>query len=480
MTTLKPLWQDFSYKAHQISGIQWMLAREEQNEAGGLLCDEMGLGKTIEVLGLIQNSKKSETLLLCPKAVISQWKKAAEKSRMNVCVLEGEGWSIPKPFFAARPFLFITNYEKVTLKPTLFKERNWGRVVMDEAHRVKNRNGKLYLCIDSLKREATWCVTATPVVNDLRDIRNLFGLVGFDMHKLVNYGNLLEAVQDALLHRSMEEMRPVLPELPCAALIQKQALDFVSEDEAEFYRGVQGQIMRRWRGLPHDSVKAKFALLMRLRQLSVHPQVYINARRKSPIVYEREDWSTPSTKFTTLRNMIAGESAPTRWIVFCQFHDEMEILQAFLERNPAVWRVQQYHGGMNDKEKEETIQATFDVAPGQTPDAEKRHDILLLQLQSGGVGLNLQHFTRVVFMSPWWTSALMDQAVGRAVRIGQTEQVQVTMLLLKEESSMNIDDAMIEKAEAKRDLLKNIFKHASKGCVAEPEEVEEAEEDPSA
>ena len=480
-TQLKPLWDDFSYKAHQVTGIQWMLQRETEVQAGGLLCDEMGLGKTMEILGLIHNSDIRTTLLLCPKAVIQQWCKAAIKSRINVSVLEGEAWSVPSPFFSSRPCLYITNYDKVPNKPVCFVGRTWGRIVMDEAHRLKNRGSKLYSIIDSLSRNSTWCVTATPVVNDLRDIRNLFGLVGFDRQKLLNYGYLLEVVENALLHRSMEEMRPVLPELPSAALIQKQPLDFVSEEEAEFYRGVQGQIMRRWRSLPHDATTAQFALLMRLRQLSVHPQVYINARRKGSTIYEREDWDTPSTKFTTLRSLVVEEQEPTKWIIFCQFHDEMEILQAFLEKNPAVWRVQQYHGGMKDKEKEEVIQATFEEAPGQTTAAPKRHDVLLLQLQSGGVGLNLQHFTRVVFMSPWWTAALMDQAIGRAVRIGQTEQVKVTLLLLKEEASMNIDNAMITKAETKRDLLSNIFRHASKGFAQqeEPEEeVEEEEEDP--
>jgi SNF2 family DNA or RNA helicase len=68
---------------------------------------------------------------------------------------------------------------------------------------------------------------------------------------------------------------------------------------------------------------------------------------------------------------------------------------------------------------------------------------------SGGVGLNLQHFDRVVFMGPWWTAALMDQAIGRAVRIGQTKKVLVHHLVLKEEESTNIDLMMLEKAEMK-------------------------------
>jgi hypothetical protein len=98
----------------------------------------------------------------------------------------------------------------------------------------------------------------------------------------------------------------------------------------------------------------------------------------------------------------------------------------------------------------------------------RRQLVLLLQLQSGGVGLNLQHFSKIVFMSPWWTAAMMDQAVGRAVRIGQEKTVEVTMLVLKEEDTMNIDVAMLTKAEGKRSVLERLFLHASDGVEDRP------------
>ena len=87
-------------------------------------------------------------------------------------------------------------------------------------------------------------------------------------------------------------------------------------------------------------------------------------------------------------------------------------------------------------------------------------------------------------MSPWWTSALMDQAIGRAVRIGQKEVVEVTMFLLREEESMNIDKKMLEKVEEKRDVLTKLFAHAShskasEAILKEPfAEAEQVSEDP--
>lgn len=462
MDTVKPLWPDFSYKSHQTTAVEWMLKRESAEESGGLLCDEMGLGKTMEVLGTIKNSKKSQTLLLCPKAVIPQWLAAAEKSQMNCMIIEADVWHMTAPFKSRQPFLFITNYEKIVSKPTKF-QRLWDRVVLDESHRAKNKNGQLWKSIDKLERKTLWCVTATPIINDLVDIRNLFGLVGYDTQKLTNYLYLCKTMGEACLHRSMEMMRPVLKELPARPYLTTETLNFVTDEEAEFYRGIQGNIMRRWKALAHDNILARLALLIRLRQLSLHPQVYINARRKTWAGYERDDWSESSTKFNALRTKLEQPGCPpARWIVFCQFHDEMDLLTSYLSTSPAVSTVLSYHGGLTDKRKAEVLEET------KTPLGDKGHQVLLLQLQSGGVGLNLQHFSKIVFMSPWWTAAMMDQAIGRAVRIGQEKTVEVTMLVLKEEETMNIDVAMLEKADTKRGMLERLFVHASQGYEERP------------
>jgi SNF2 family DNA or RNA helicase len=86
---------------------------------------------------------------------------------------------------------------------------------------------------------------------------------------------------------------------------------------------------------------------------------------------------------------------------------------------------------------------------------------MLIQLQSGGTGINLQHFDRIIFTGPWWTKALMEQAVGRAVRIGQKHVVKVISLALKEEEALNIDKYMLEKATEKGELCKEVLSNAN-------------------
>lgn len=441
-----------------------MLAREGSQHSGGLLCDEMGLGKTMEILGTINNSKKENTLLLCPKAVIAQWVEAGRKSKMNVVTIGKATWEQEGRFYNNRPFLYISNYEKLVHRNSLFHESTWDRVVLDEAHKISNKSGKLYKSIKKLDRETLWAVTATPIVNKIDDMKNLFCLVGYKMKDITGYAPFLEVVSEGCLHRSMDEMRKLLPELPKKELEFKPVrLDFETEEEGDFYRDAQGTIKKRLKKL--NDPTSMLQILMRLRQLSVHPQVFISARKKEPWGFDHPDWTGSSTKFSHLRKMIEASTTPSKWIVFCQFHEEMKLMEEYLSESEKIGRVQQYHGGLSDAMKEEVIRESFEAVEG--------NDILLLQLHSGGVGLNLQHFTKIVFMSPWWTSALMAQAVGRAVRIGQKEQVEVYRLILKEEETLNIDEKMMEKAMLKKDLLLRIFKHASKGSSSEPQEVEE-------
>ena len=95
----------------------------------------------------------------------------------------------------------------------------------------------------------------------------------------------------------------------------------------------------------------------------------------------------------------------------------------------------------------------------ETSKATQETTVLLIQLQAGGVGLNLQEYDRVLFVSPWWTSAMMDQAVARAVRMGQTKVVKVYHLHLEAEqkNTINIDAVVNAKADEKRKMLEKLF-----------------------
>ena len=480
MNSLKPLWDGFQYQMHQVEGVRWMVERESLKPSGGLLCDEMGLGKTIQVLGLINETKSNASLLLAPLCTLDQWQETAERCGFCVwrCHPTKAEWELPKNYNPRSKHLYVLNYERAIARPCLINQRVWPRVIFDEAHKMANKDGKCYqLAEKEVNAISRWFLTATPIVNKLSDAISLFILLGYKHTSATNPHEIDAIIRDHVLCRKMSDLRDSIPELPNEATEHKHVLDFETAEEAEFYRGIQGLIQRRFRMLQNEEggQQEMFRLIMRLRQISIHPQVYIGARKKEWRTYSRPDWKDPSTKFLQLKKLIETQSSePHRWLIFCHFHEEMELLQEFLLTDcPFVRECSLYSGALTSKEKREAIETSKEFLIG------RQQEVLLVQLQSGGTGLNLQHCDRIVFMGPWWTAALMDQAIGRAVRIGQTEQVEVHHLVLKEEASMNIDRKMLSAAEAKRTLCQRFLDIARSPYEEENNGTEmEVDEDP--
>lgn len=472
---LIPLCKNFEYQEHQITGIHWMAEREhDEDAAGGILSDEMGLGKTIEVLGLMKNSDITSTLLVAPLATLNQWEEKSIQAGFRVLrpstYIPWE--TVNKSQINNPKAIYITNYEKLIWNAALLDENpTWGRVVFDEAHRLRNKN-RGWDMANSIKTSIHWFLTATPIVNSVNDVRHLFMIMKVEdiPSNLVSMESL---IAKKVMARKMNDVKEYVTDLPDPAQVHHHRLEFNTEDEAEFYRGIQGAIMNRWHALQDDgdlTAQHKFKLIMRLRQISIHPQVYITARKKVWKKYSRPDWTTPSTKFNHLKELMINEKLTTRrWMIFCHFHTEMELLQNYLQKLDFVRRVQVYSGDATEAMRKEIVETSKEALP------DGKHEVMILQLQAGGVGLNLQHFDRVCFMGPWWNAAIMDQAVGRAVRIGQKNQVIVHHIRLLEEertmdgdvTTMNIDDYMMDKVEIKRHLCNEFLKKADNNIFHE-------------
>ena len=464
---LLPLWKDMKYFEHQVDGIHWMLMKETEGTRidtakgrkplriyGGLQCDDMGLGKTIQILSTMRNNPVPATILLCPLAMVDTWLVTATKAKFPCFKVGKTGWfHVPttrKPK-DSRPALYITNYEQLIYRPSLVLglEHVWDRVVCDEAHKLRNAKGVVSLRVRKIRAPLRWAVTGTPIVNSFRDASSLFAFLGVPVDKTFSWQpHFYELIGELVLHRSMSDIRGKVPGLPPAPLIKTQTLDFASAEEGELYLACQGLVDTLKYKRDRLTAQETLVLLMRLRQLSVSPRLYTEAMKAKDDEYELS-WSAPSTKMLALSDAI-NTNPDSKFIVFCSFIKEMEYLQEHLLASVPGFEedaVELYHGGLSAAERDATIERA------KTPTCR----VILIQLQSGGVGLNLQEFDQVVFMSPWWTAALMDQAIARAVRIGQTKVVTVTHMRLAVEEAMNIDEIMSEKADKKREFLEKFF-----------------------
>ena len=89
----------------------------------------------------------------------------------------------------------------------------------------------------------------------------------------------------------------------------------------------------------------------------------------------------------------------------------------------------------------------------------------MIEFQSEG--LNLQHFSEIYFTTPHWNPAVEDQAIARAHRIGQTEEVKVYRFVSKFtnidgdgdnyfEGVITLDEYCLIVQEKKRETMKMI------------------------
>lgn len=482
---VRPLWKDFVYFSHQLEGIQWMLQKEIEGTVvpnrnlsanvtvrGGFQCDDMGLGKTIQIAAVMYNNIMLKTLLIAPLAMLSTWSDVCKRMGMHVYEVENGEWvcksdpnvSVPVRFIKKHPAVYITNYEKMYNSRALFLKplQPWDRIVLDEAHKIRNGDSELALVARKIVAPIRWAVTGTPLVNSESDIVSLLAFVGVPYSPLWSWEErYLSILPNILIHRSLASLRAIIKGAPPVPEINHLVLPFVTKEEEEFYFGVQGEA----KAYSADTISnaEKFKQLLRLRQISIHPQVFIDAKRRESSSYERQDWNLPCTKFEKIKDIILADTTISKnedekhdennahkYIIFCQFNDEMQYLEDFLIKENLVETVFKYNGSMNQKQRTEILKQSK---------LSTKKTAMLLQLQAGGVGLNLQEYDRIIFLSPWWTAALMDQAIARAVRMGQTKVVKVYHLELAAEhaNSINIDMLINTKIDEKREQLHNIF-----------------------
>ena len=125
-------------------------------------------------------------------------------------------------------------------------------------------------------------------------------------------------------------------------------------------------------------------------------------------------------------------------IVFCHYRGEIDFIKKNLEEKHKMMNVKVIDGRTPEKERRIILQqataaqqatavqqATTGAGQAIAAEATSGAKVLILQIQTGCEGLNLQEYSEVYFVSPHWNPAVEDQAIARCYRIGQKEETQV-------------------------------------------------------
>jgi SNF2 family DNA or RNA helicase len=405
---------------YQIKGIAFLMPRH-----AALLADEMGLGKTAQVIIslrlLFQSGLIRRSLIVCPKPLVVNWTRELKlwASDLPFEVIGGDSSARKAQWLASRCPVKVVNYELLTRDEEFFEDPElfFDVVVLDEAQRIKNREGKTARVVRSIARDRSWAMTGTPIENRVEDLINLFAFIDPERVPPDTPAKLVrELTQDMILRRVKEEVMTDMP----PKVIQDVYLDLSPAQRASYDMAEQEGVIHLNELGDTVTVQHVFELVLRLKQIcNFDPRTGDSAKLDQ-----------------LLADMDEVAESNRQALVFSQWVEPLELLAESL----TAYGPMQYHGKVPQRERQPILDRFK---------ADKSQHVLLMSYGTGSVGLNLQFVNYVFLFDRWWNPAIEDQAIGRAHRIGQKETVFVKRFVCQN----TIEERIAEVLEKKRQLF---------------------------
>eukprot|EP00927_Polykrikos_kofoidii_P015978 TRINITY_DN17163_c0_g2_i1.p1 TRINITY_DN17163_c0_g2~~TRINITY_DN17163_c0_g2_i1.p1 ORF type:complete len:917 (-),score=149.53 TRINITY_DN17163_c0_g2_i1:293-3043(-) len=466
---------------HQVEGLEW-LASLYANSLHGILADEMGLGKTIQTISLLLYIKERKGnvgphLIVAPKSTLGNWQ--TEFTRFapgyKVLVMTGDAEGREACLDAFRkgvercdPVALVTNYEQVYRNKALITTE-WQLVVVDEGHRLKNPDTQLHKAMVQLRCRMRLLLTGTPLQNSVGELWALLHYLLPDLFSvLMDFKTWfarpfrgIEGLNEFEVQLNPEQEQQViarmhtllapflLQRLKCEALADRlpaRIEETIRVPLSAWQRSSYKDLERRTIRLMTDggegtesSVRSEDInnALMQLRKLVLHPYLF------------QESFASDENLFRTSGKMEALDRILPKLLrfkhkvlIFSQFTTMLDILQAFLRfRSFRATRLD----GQTAHEARQLAINSFTTDPGIF--------VFLLSARAGGLGLNLQAADTVILFDLDWNPQNDRQAVARAHRVGQTQEVRVIRLVTDSPVERHIEQRCQEKLEMEKKIM---------------------------
>jgi DNA repair protein RAD16 len=185
----------------QKEGLHWLREQERSDFRGGILADEMGMGKTIQTLSLIMSDPTAKpNLVVAPTVAVMQWKSEIEKYDTNkvlkVYVYHGanrtssikdlSGYNVIITTYNILESVYRKQEQGFKRQSGLFKEKSaihavsYHRVILDEAHNIKDRSCNTAKSVYALKTTYKLCLSGTPLQNRIGELFSLLRFLELD------------------------------------------------------------------------------------------------------------------------------------------------------------------------------------------------------------------------------------------------------------------------------------------------------------
>ena len=420
-----------------------MLQREiDSIVKGGILADDMGLGKTIQAIGLICASTLKPTLIVTTVGTVGQWRDSLINFGTIRPIIVNSSYKGLLPEDCEVVVTAYSSFQRADGQVQCFEKVDWGRIILDEGHTIRNNKTKVFIELSRLKSISKWILSGTPIQNSPKDIQNLCQWIGIDKSKSIEELFKLYVLRRTQEHEGRMNPRLSLPPLETTVVI----LPFKYEEEQAMYSKVEDMVTQtlhtHTQPQPQRLNVNKYTTVVegitRCRQVCTHVRIYqdglekkanknvqgvgvLRKRKFDSPISDAETLATKSSKMEFLCNDVVQyiTKSKSKCLIFCTWTMEMKIIQANLHKMGIISLI--YDGSLSRDDKENVL---YNFKNSNIP-------VLILQIICGSTGLDLYCATRVYITSPNWNPCIELQAIGRAYRKGQVSKVTCVRIVME-------------------------------------------------
>lgn len=416
---------------------------------GGLFAD-MGCGKTKVMVDLVNNNDWKWTMVICPAKVVTTWPKEFRKHghkpatvvpligtiKERVATIDSFLMAESKDEPIEFPLIFVTNYEALAYDPMrdAITRMSPDCVVLDEAQRIKKPGGKMSLFLAHLGDTVPhrFALTGTPMHHCPLDAyavyrfldKAIFGTRYADYKLRYAVEDKWGGVQAYINEEDLSERM-----YRVAFRVTKDILDLPEELEIERTFALTPETWKRYNEMEEHYLtqvaegmvvaKNVLARMLRLHQFTSGVAVLDDGQHT---IIETGKRDLLKEVLEELPTTDSGGKEPV--VVSCRFHEDLDAVRTV--SSALGLRFGEVSGRRNDLSPD-----------GTYPD---NVDVLAVQEQAGGVGIDLSRSHYLIFYSFGPSVGNHNQMKSREHRPGQTDPVRYIYLL----AEGTIDQALLD------------------------------------